>query len=376
MGVGVNVQKRVKVMHFIDIPRRPDEFEQRWGRGVRQGNTNNQVIAYNYIVQGVGANFGADAAQMGILESKIKSREQILKGDPTMRRVVEDDDKMLLFMMLGAHATGDRRFLRYNECKSELEVAQSTGNLLLQEINRLNANDGGGSIKGYQKRISKLHELVSKNAADVEIYQANHHLCVHEDTFACTVNGKDYFGSGTGQDIIMGPVIYNPPYYRHLTAKAVRKLVDIALQKAVEKIVIQNREQASGAKNFRSDEIQIGSFGGFPIMVRHTTASGSAHNDDIWLWLQGHTSRYTLNFHTSEQRLIRNLIDAYRQALLYCQMLEKQREEVKHELEKAKQQLAQKRAERQQILEKIDALQEEKRRLESELSIGADLDEE
>lgn len=38
LGTGVNVQERVIAMHHLDIPWRPSDFEQRIGRGGRQGN--------------------------------------------------------------------------------------------------------------------------------------------------------------------------------------------------------------------------------------------------------------------------------------------------------------------------------------------------
>jgi hypothetical protein len=37
-GTGLNVQKRIVAMHHLTIPWKPSEFEQRNGRGARQGN--------------------------------------------------------------------------------------------------------------------------------------------------------------------------------------------------------------------------------------------------------------------------------------------------------------------------------------------------
>ena len=160
LGIGVNVQKKVKVVHFVDIPRRPDQYEQRLGRAVRSGNENSEVIVYQYLTKGQKGNFGADAAQMGLLETKIKSREQILRGDLTVRRVVEDDDTLLSFIMMGAHATGDIRFKRYMELKSELEKEESQASLLMREINRLNigtANDSLPTIKDSIRYVKNRH---------------------------------------------------------------------------------------------------------------------------------------------------------------------------------------------------------------------------
>ena len=49
MGTGTNVQKRLVALHHLDAPWKPAEVEQREGRILRQGNTNEEVAIYRYV---------------------------------------------------------------------------------------------------------------------------------------------------------------------------------------------------------------------------------------------------------------------------------------------------------------------------------------
>ena len=51
-GTGVNVQAHITAMHHVDCPWKPSCIEQREGRGVRQGNENDEVAIYRYVTKG------------------------------------------------------------------------------------------------------------------------------------------------------------------------------------------------------------------------------------------------------------------------------------------------------------------------------------
>lgn len=51
-GTGVNVQTHLTAMHHIDCPWKPSSIEQREGRGLRQGNENDEVAVYRYVTKG------------------------------------------------------------------------------------------------------------------------------------------------------------------------------------------------------------------------------------------------------------------------------------------------------------------------------------
>ena len=52
MGAGTNVQKLLYASHDLDCPWRPADLEQRAGRIIRQGNTNEKVHIYRYVTKG------------------------------------------------------------------------------------------------------------------------------------------------------------------------------------------------------------------------------------------------------------------------------------------------------------------------------------
>lgn len=54
MGTGVNAQTLLRAMHHLDAPWQPGEFEQRNGRGWRQGNKWNTVLEHRYFAEGSG----------------------------------------------------------------------------------------------------------------------------------------------------------------------------------------------------------------------------------------------------------------------------------------------------------------------------------
>ena len=90
LGTGVNVQERVIALHHLDIPWRPSDFEQRTGRGGRQGNKmakehrNNVVRNYVYAV-----NRTLDAYQFNILSNKQRFINQIKNSSIDQRKIDE-----------------------------------------------------------------------------------------------------------------------------------------------------------------------------------------------------------------------------------------------------------------------------------------------
>ena len=52
MGTGVNVQRRLKALHHLDVPWLPSQIEQREGRIERQGNEHDEIELYAYATLG------------------------------------------------------------------------------------------------------------------------------------------------------------------------------------------------------------------------------------------------------------------------------------------------------------------------------------
>ena len=52
LGIGANVQSRLKAIHHLDVPWRPADMVQREGRILRKGNQYDEVYIYRYICEG------------------------------------------------------------------------------------------------------------------------------------------------------------------------------------------------------------------------------------------------------------------------------------------------------------------------------------
>lgn len=102
MGTGLNVQKRLKGLHHVDPPWRPIEINQRNGRGLRQGNLNDQVFVIRYVTEG-----SFDIYMWQTLERKAAFISQITRGDITEREVDDIGDQALSFAEVKALASGD-----------------------------------------------------------------------------------------------------------------------------------------------------------------------------------------------------------------------------------------------------------------------------
>lgn len=115
MGVGTNVQKRLKALHHIDAPWKPAEVEQRDGRILRQGNKNDEIAIYRYVTRN-----SFDAYMWQILERKAKFIGQLLAGSRGARDMEDIDNPLPEAAALKAAASGDPRILEHATLTKEL----------------------------------------------------------------------------------------------------------------------------------------------------------------------------------------------------------------------------------------------------------------
>jgi hypothetical protein len=102
MGEGTNVQRRLVALHHLDAPWRPADIEQRDGRILRQGNTNESVSIFRYVTEG-----SFDAYMWQTLETKCRFIAQVMTGDATMRRAEDVDAAALTYAEVKAIASGN-----------------------------------------------------------------------------------------------------------------------------------------------------------------------------------------------------------------------------------------------------------------------------
>ena len=104
MGTGTNVQKRLIVVHDLDIPWRPADLEQRAGRIIRQGNENKNVQIFRYVTKGT-----FDTYSYQTLENKQKFISQIMTSKTPARKCEDVDQQALTYSEIKALCTGDER---------------------------------------------------------------------------------------------------------------------------------------------------------------------------------------------------------------------------------------------------------------------------
>ena len=101
-GTGVNVQTHITAMHHVDCPWKPSCIEQREGRGVRQGNENDEVAIYRYVTKGT-----FDAYSWALVENKQRFISQIMTNRAVSRTCEDIDEATLSYAEIKAVATGN-----------------------------------------------------------------------------------------------------------------------------------------------------------------------------------------------------------------------------------------------------------------------------
>jgi N12 class adenine-specific DNA methylase len=108
LGTGTNIQTRCAAIHHCDAPWRPDEVEQRRGRGQRPGNLYPVVEAFYYVQRRT-----FDAYSWQILANKAKFFNQMRSTTVVSREMSYSDDSSLTYGQVKAAATGDILLLEH-----------------------------------------------------------------------------------------------------------------------------------------------------------------------------------------------------------------------------------------------------------------------
>ncbi|SHG49732.1 Helicase conserved C-terminal domain-containing protein [Jatrophihabitans endophyticus] len=113
LGVGTNVQTRLRAVHHVDAPWRPSDIEQREGRALRPGNLCPVVEVVRYVTRGT-----FDAYMWQTLQRKAGFIEQLYRTDPGTpgdRTIGDVGDVVLTFAEVKALATGNELLLEQAE---------------------------------------------------------------------------------------------------------------------------------------------------------------------------------------------------------------------------------------------------------------------
>ncbi|WP_295365046.1 DEAD/DEAH box helicase family protein [uncultured Succinivibrio sp.] len=158
LGIGANVQRKLKAIHHLDAPWRPADMVQRNGRILRQGNENSEVEIYRYIREG-----SFDAYTWQVLENKQRFISQFLKGSAKQRTMKDLDDEVLSYAEVKALAHGDPRLRDLSQLENELASYQLLSEEFEQEISKLKKN-----IPVLKEMLSKQENTHRQTLVDLE----------------------------------------------------------------------------------------------------------------------------------------------------------------------------------------------------------------
>lgn len=176
MGTGTNIQDKLIALHHLDCPWRPSDLEQREGRILRQGNTNDEVSIYRYVTKGT-----FDSYLWQIVENKQRFISQIMTSKSVVRNAEDIDKTVLSFAEVKALATGNPLI------KEKMDVDNEVSRLMLLKSNynsrRYTMEDN--FTYRYPKLINEGNQKLECLIKDIALRDMN-----KIEDFHITINGK------------------------------------------------------------------------------------------------------------------------------------------------------------------------------------------
>jgi N12 class adenine-specific DNA methylase len=116
MGIGTNVQRRLKAVHQLDAPWTPADVIQRDGRGERQGNMWDEIELLRYITEK-----SFDAYSWNLLTVKANFIEQVMTAGKGLRSVEDVTTTAMTYAEIKAIASGNPLVLEKAQLDSDLQ---------------------------------------------------------------------------------------------------------------------------------------------------------------------------------------------------------------------------------------------------------------
>ncbi|HWW38147.1 helicase-related protein, partial [Pedobacter sp.] len=137
-GTGLNVQERVVALHHMDIPWKPSELEQRFGRGARQGNwaaklhNGNKVFNFIYATER-----SLDNYKFNLLRNKLIFISQMKNSELSVRSIDEgsiDEKNGMNFSEYIAILSGDTTLLEKSKVEKKILAIESLKSAHFREV--------------------------------------------------------------------------------------------------------------------------------------------------------------------------------------------------------------------------------------------------
>jgi len=181
MGAGTNVQQRLIALHDLDCPWRPSDLEQRSGRIIRQGNTNETVKIFRYVTEGT-----FDAYLYQLVESKQRFISQIYTSKTPIRSAEDVDEAALSYAEIKMLASGNP----YIKEKMDLDIQVSRLRMLKQNFLSERYELEDRLLRAYPQKERQYQEAICGYENDLRRIAV---LPPSEETFTeMTIAGTTY----------------------------------------------------------------------------------------------------------------------------------------------------------------------------------------
>lgn len=173
MGVGTNVQTRLKAVHGVDIPWTPAAVTQRDGRAKRRGNLCASIELWRYVSTG-----SFDAYSYNLLDFKTRFVDQVMSGDRGLRTVEDVSMTAMTYAELKAIASGNPLVLEKATVDMKVQKLARAYDQFEQDRWRLS-----GRKAALQQRMAWITtdmsalDLDAKDAAATSTSSEVHPLC-------------------------------------------------------------------------------------------------------------------------------------------------------------------------------------------------------
>ena len=179
-GTGVNVQTHLIALHHVDCPWKPSSIEQREGRGIRQGNENDEIAVYRYVTKST-----FDAYNWSIVENKQRFVSQVMTSKAVGRSCEDIDEATLSYAEIKAVATGNPLI------KEKMEIDNDVQRLKLLKSSY--DNQRYTLQDNYMIKFPKLIKAAKEKLECVkeDIRQRDNEL-IKNPEFGITIQGIDF----------------------------------------------------------------------------------------------------------------------------------------------------------------------------------------
>ena len=184
LGTGLNIQKRIVGITHLDIPYKPDVFEQRNGRGIRKGNEIAKHYGNTIKISTYGIKDTSDIFMFNLVKVKQFFTEQV-KNMAVQERILDsgniDDNGNVGYHYMASALSGNIEQLELDKLNIELDQLQNALASYTHQINNATVK-----IEKTDKNILEDQYLIEKYHEDQKLFND----FMNKDTSKLTKNNE------------------------------------------------------------------------------------------------------------------------------------------------------------------------------------------